>query len=126
MLIGGGLSLAGDKVRVGGRPSPVMERRSTRAPVLAVLQPNTSVEVLDREDGWCWVLVQADSAAGSARAGWIRKEALVPDVPSGVSNPPAAARIVTAEPARVLDGGSVGASIDDAGPPAVSRRGSVG
>ncbi len=112
LLIGCGLSLAGDKVRVGGQPSPVMERRSTRAPVLAVLQPNTSVEVLDREDGWCWVLVQANSAVGSTRAGWIRKEALVPDVPSAASNPPAAARIVMAEPAGVQDEGSVGASID--------------
>jgi hypothetical protein len=112
LLIGAGSSPASDKARVGGQPSQVMERRSKRGPVLAVLQPNTPVEVLDREDGWCWVLVQADSAAGSVRAGWIRKEALVPDVPSGVSNPPAAARIVTAEPASALDGGSVGASID--------------
>ena len=47
-LIGVGTSLASEKARVGGQPSPVMERRSKRAPVLAVLQPNTPVEVLDR------------------------------------------------------------------------------
>jgi hypothetical protein len=112
VLVGVGTSMAGEKVRVGGRPSPVMERRSRRAPVLAVLKPNTRVEVLDREDGWCWVLVQADSAVGATRAGWIRSDALVADDAAGVSGQAASAGTIPAVLAIVQEASSTGTSID--------------
>ncbi len=105
--------LASEDARVGRRPAPVLEQRNNRAAVLVVLPPDTPVQVLDREEGWCWVVVQTSTSDGRARPGWIRKELLVPDkasgtagVPAGVQAPgggsPAAVARVNTNPLAVL------------------------
>jgi hypothetical protein len=83
----GSPALASEAARVGKRPSPLLQQRKERAAVLVMLPPETPVLVLDREDGWCWVLVQADVTGGAVRTGWMRKDALVPDNPSGGTGP---------------------------------------
>jgi hypothetical protein len=86
VLVGGGSSaLAAESARVGGRPADVRPQRSDRAAALVVLTPGTEVQVLDRQDGWCWVLVPTNTSDGRVRPGWIRMELLVPDGAAGSS-----------------------------------------
>jgi outer membrane protein OmpA-like peptidoglycan-associated protein len=59
-------------VRVVKQPAPI--RRWFRAPVTDVLmmvQPGTTLDVLDQERDWYWVITPPD-AHGTRRAGWIR------------------------------------------------------
>jgi hypothetical protein len=98
----GSASLASEDARVGRRPAPVLERRNDRAAVLVVLSPGTPVQVLDREDGWCWVIVQTDTSDGRGRPGWIRKDFLVPGNAVGTGGQPAVVRATgEADPAAV-------------------------
>jgi peptidoglycan-associated lipoprotein len=55
-------------------------QRWWREPVTDVMlevQPGTTLEVLDKENGWFWVIVPAD-AYGTRRAGWIRERSVEP------------------------------------------------
>ena len=72
-------ALAAEAARVGRRPAEVVSKRSKHAAALVVLSPGTPVQVLDRQDGWCWVMVPTNASDGGARPGWIRKELLVSD-----------------------------------------------
>ena len=59
-------------VRVVKEPAPI--RRWFRAPVtdvLAMVAPGTTLDVLDQERDWYWVVAPPD-AHGTRRAGWIR------------------------------------------------------
>ncbi len=70
---------AAEAARVGKRPAEVVSKPSKHAQALAVLAPGTPVQVLDRQDGWCWVMVPTNTSDGRVRPGWIRKELLTPD-----------------------------------------------
>jgi outer membrane protein OmpA-like peptidoglycan-associated protein len=82
-------------VRVVNDPAPIL--RWFRAPIRDVLlevQPGTTLEVLDQERGWFWVIMPPD-AHGTRKAGWIqarnvevveRAAALTPK-PGQLSNP---------------------------------------
>jgi len=85
-------ALASEAARVGRRPAPVLQHRSDRAAVLVVLSPDTPVQVLDREDGWCWVAAQTNTSDARVRPGWVRKDLLVPDNASGTGGVPAVVR----------------------------------
>jgi outer membrane protein OmpA-like peptidoglycan-associated protein len=81
------------RVRVVNEPAPI--RRWFRAPVtdvLVVVDPGTTLDVLDEERGWYWVVSPRD-AHGTRRAGWIRVEQVEP-----VASKPAAARTPAAPP----------------------------
>jgi outer membrane protein OmpA-like peptidoglycan-associated protein len=59
-------------VRVVNEPAPI--RRWFRAPltdVLVTVDPGTTLDVLDEERGWYWVVAPRD-AHGTRRVGWIR------------------------------------------------------
>jgi outer membrane protein OmpA-like peptidoglycan-associated protein len=92
-------------VRVVNEPAPI--RRWFRAPVtdvLVLVDPGTTLDVLDQEQGWYWVVAPPDSH-GTRRVGWIRTnqvEAVVarrasagPGTPAAPArtNPPAGAAI---------------------------------
>lgn len=96
-------ALASEAARVGTRHSPLLEQRKARAAVLVMLPPETPVLVLDREDGWCWVLVQADVTGGAVRTGWMREDALVPDTPSAGTGPPGSVQRGGSAPAVVAN-----------------------
>jgi outer membrane protein OmpA-like peptidoglycan-associated protein len=81
-------------VRVVNEPAPV--RRWFRAPVtdvLMVVDPGTTLDVLDEERGWYWVVGPRDPH-GTRRAGWIRIEQVEP-----VATKPAAVRTPAVPPA---------------------------
>jgi outer membrane protein OmpA-like peptidoglycan-associated protein len=73
-------------VRVVKGPAPI--QRWLRAPVevLRQVEPGTTLEVLDTERGWLWVIIPADGY-GTRRAGWIRGDAIEP-VPPPVAMAP--------------------------------------
>jgi hypothetical protein len=85
---GGSTALAAEMALIGKRPAKVMQRPSRRGPALVVLPPGTHVEVLDRQDGWCWVLVPTNTSDGRVRPGWVRKDLLVPDGAPGTAGAP--------------------------------------
>jgi peptidoglycan-associated lipoprotein len=75
------------KVRVVERPAPI--RRWWRPPVRDILlyvQPGTTLEVLDRERDWYWIVAPPD-AHGTRKGGWIEVEHVEPVV----EPPPSAA-----------------------------------
>ncbi len=87
------------KVRVVNRPAPI--QRWFRQPVtdvLAIVEPETTLEVLDQENGWYWVVVPPD-AHGTRRAGWINSRLVEPVTtvsPKPGATPSAAAASVSA------------------------------
>src|SRR5688572_29233353 len=80
-------------VRVVKEPAPI--RRWFRAPVtdvLVMVDPGTTLDVLDQERGWYWVVAPRD-AHGTRRAGWIRADQVEP-----VATRPAAVRTPAVPP----------------------------
>jgi outer membrane protein OmpA-like peptidoglycan-associated protein len=80
-------------VRVVDEPAPI--RRWFRAPVtdvLVMVDPGTTLDVLDEERGWYWVVAPRD-AHGTRRAGWIRVDQV-----EAVVSPPLAARTPAVAP----------------------------
>ena len=77
-------------VRVVKQPAPI--RRWFRAPVTDVLMmvaPGTTLDVLDQERDWYWVVAPPD-AHGTRRAGWIRANQVEGIYTRPGSAPPAA------------------------------------
>ena len=103
-----------------------MERRSTRAPVLAVIQPNTSVEVLSREDG---SVLGAGAGRLGSRLGAGRvdsRRSAGPGRPVGSEQPASGCQNRHGQ-ASERPGRRLRWSLNRrAGPPAVSRRGPGG
>ena len=62
-------------VRVGVEQAQVMTRPSPKADVMAHAVPGTTLEALDKMNGWYWVLLERDSH-GTQRAGWIHESTL--------------------------------------------------
>jgi outer membrane protein OmpA-like peptidoglycan-associated protein len=82
-------------VRVVKQPAPI--RRWFRAPVTDVLMmvaPGTTLDVLDQERDWYWVVAPPD-AHGTRRAGWIRINQV-----EAISRPAPAPRAPAAPPAN--------------------------
>lgn len=88
-LPGHAVTVAAELARIGDRPAPVLEQRRAKAAVLVVLPPNTPVQVLDREDDWCWIVAEGEATGGIVRVGWVRKEALARIAPQSAVRPPA-------------------------------------
>jgi hypothetical protein len=59
-------------VRVVADNVTVKSRPSRTADTLAQPQPDTVLEVLDKEGSWFWVLIERDTH-GTQRAGWVRE-----------------------------------------------------
>ena len=86
-------------VRVVNEPAPI--RRWFRAPVtdvLVMVDPGTTLDVLDEERGWYWVVTPRDPH-GTRRAGWIRVEQVEP-----VAVRPAAVRTPALPPVAPAEG----------------------
>ena len=59
-------------IRVVGPSADVMIRPTVKAEVLATLPAQTTLEALDKEGQWYWVLLNRDSS-GTQRAGWVHE-----------------------------------------------------
>ncbi|HEY3380599.1 MAG TPA: hypothetical protein VGK32_02465 [Vicinamibacterales bacterium] len=113
----GATAWASEAAHVGSRPAPVLERRDAHAQVLIVLAPGTPIQVFDREQDWCWVVVATDRSGGTTRSGWIRQAWLVSG--ASVPAPPAERRAHTELTVRlgpVTVGNQAPSSIEVNGP----------
>src|SRR5512140_2829173 len=85
----GSTARASEALAVGARPAQLKEKPSSRASVVTTLEPGTKVQVFDRQDGWCWVIVPASPSSEPIPNGWVRQEWLVADGPDRAGAPPA-------------------------------------
>jgi hypothetical protein len=70
----GGVRVAAEEmptVRVVASEGKVFERPSTQSDVAAVVPSGTLLNVIDKHDGWFWVLLSPDQN-GTRRPGWIQ------------------------------------------------------
>jgi hypothetical protein len=79
------VAAAGTNQRVASAPVPVYEQPRRGAEVVILAARGTQLELLGREDSWCWVSLPPDQF-GTRRSGWLRCSAL--EDPQGA--PPAA------------------------------------
>lgn len=101
-----GIVIAGGPNRVVSTPVPVLERPGRGAEVLAILPRGAAVEMVGRENEWCWVLLPADQY-GTTRAGWLRCSVLqdAPVQPATASTRPVPPASPTPTPIDGADGG---------------------
>jgi len=70
----GGVGVAAEElptVRVVASEGKVFDRPSTQSDVAAVVPSGTLLNVIDKQDGWYWVMLPADQN-GTRRPGWIQ------------------------------------------------------
>jgi hypothetical protein len=105
MCAAAGTAMAGSSDRVVSTPVPVLEQPRRGADVVMIAQRGTVLEVVGRENEWCWVLLPPDQY-GTRRAGWLRcavldetpRKPAVPLVGASASRPSAAPTTEDVEP----------------------------
>ena len=81
VFLAGTAAQASEALYVGARPAPVKERPTARAAVVTTIPSGTMVQVFDRQDGWCWVVVPTGPSSEPITNGWVRQEWLVANGP---------------------------------------------
>jgi hypothetical protein len=84
----GGLTVWADTaetIHVARAGVAVMGRPELKSSVMATMTPDVSLDVLDRDGDWFWILLPADHN-GTRRAGWVHAS----DVEGAVTTDPAA------------------------------------